>query len=234
MIVHYQAPEWCRATVESLLDSEGVDVAVTVVNNGGHVVLPRSVDVIDPGSNLGFAEAANLGLDRRRKDADVVLVGCHDALYEPDALAEIVRLLRADAELGIAGPVLDGAGSTERDLEWISGTTMVMRAEIADRFRFDARWGSYVEDVDFCYRVRDAGWRVGRAGDAHVATRGSVDADLAKRLTGANSLVFFLRRRMWRRATSRSLHLLRERQFRALSLSARQLVRFAISKTHRP
>lgn len=194
-LVHWQAPEWCAESVQALLASEGVDVRVTVINNGGQLDLPSGVRVVDQPRNRGFAAGANAGLDLARPG--LVFVGCHDVRLAPDALVRMAAMLESDSGLGIVGPVLDGGGSQERDLEWVSGAGMLLRSEVAERFRFDERFGSYVEDVDFCVRVRIVGgWRVGRS-NGNATTRGTSAPESAKVLMTANMIAFHRMHHRW-------------------------------------
>jgi hypothetical protein len=85
----------------------------------------------------------------------------------------------------------------------------MIRREVADTLRFDERYVSYVEDVDFCCRARDRGWHVARVGAAHASTSGSVDPQMARVLMQANTLVFFGRRRDMRRFAGRCWLLVR-------------------------
>jgi N-acetylglucosaminyl-diphospho-decaprenol L-rhamnosyltransferase len=51
--------------------------------------------------------------------------------------------------------------STEREVEWISGSAMLLRREAYDQVDgFDEGYFMYVEDVDLCTRMRKAGWTV--------------------------------------------------------------------------
>jgi len=235
-LVHWHAAQWCAESVSALLASKDVDVVVTVINNGGDLVLPPEVAVLEPPENLGFAAAANAALRQGLKsDAPYVLIGCHDARLAPDSLCALVEALEGDTGLAVVGPALNGAGDSEPDLDWIPGAVMLIRREVAETFRFDERFGSYVEDVDFCYRVRDVGWRVGRVGTAHAEMRGSVDPVRARVLMHANTLVFLARRRMARELVRRVVFLLssatsqpsdRWDYLRALTLGAWRLAGF--------
>jgi len=208
-LVHWNAPEWCAESVDALVSSTNVRVTVTIVNNGGHLDLPSEVNILELGKNIGFTGGANIGLSSDTS-SPYLFIGCHDIRLEPVALSALIDLLNQDPGLGIVGPALNGVGGTEHDLDWISGAGMLIRRAVVDVLRFDERFGSYVEDVDFCYRARDLGWRVGRAGGAIARTRGSVDEDKALVLMHANTVVFFCIRGMWRSAAKRYVLLLKE------------------------
>lgn len=205
-LVHWNAPDWCAESVAALLASRGVEIDVTIVNNGGELDLPPEVRILRPGRNLGFAAAANVAL-RDSAGAPYVLVGSHDVRVQPSTVRMLVDFLALDPELGIVGPVLNGEGDTQ-DLDWINGSLLLMRREVAESLRFDERYGSYVEDVDFCYRARDRGWHVARVGGAHATTVGSVDRRKALVLMHANTLVFFARRKQLRLLAKRVIYLL--------------------------
>ena len=47
-----------------------------------------------------------------------------------------------------------------RDADWVSGAALVHRRDVGERLAgLDEQFFMYCEDVDFCYRARQAGWR---------------------------------------------------------------------------
>lgn len=51
--------------------------------------------------------------------------------------------------------------SSEREVEWVSGSAMLLRREAIDEVGdFDEGYFMYVEDVDLCTRLRLRGWQV--------------------------------------------------------------------------
>jgi len=50
---------------------------------------------------------------------------------------------------------------SERDVDWLSGAAMMIRREVIDQIGvLDEQFFMYSEDVDYCYRAGEAGWRV--------------------------------------------------------------------------
>ena len=51
--------------------------------------------------------------------------------------------------------------SSEREVEWVSGSAMLVRRDAFEAVQgFDEGYFMYVEDVDICTRLREAGWSV--------------------------------------------------------------------------
>jgi GT2 family glycosyltransferase len=49
----------------------------------------------------------------------------------------------------------------ERDVDWVAGSFMLLPREVFDTTGgFDERFFMYGEDLEWCYRIRDHGWRV--------------------------------------------------------------------------
>ena len=56
---------------------------------------------------------------------------------------------------------LDFDGARPRDVDWVSGAAVWLRRAALDQVGgWDERYFMYVEDVDLCWRLRRAGWRV--------------------------------------------------------------------------
>jgi N-acetylglucosaminyl-diphospho-decaprenol L-rhamnosyltransferase len=113
VVVNYEAGPALTACVRSLLAdaSSGTPPEVVVVDNGsadGSVAALRAefpaVTVVQPGANLGYARAANLGA--AATTAPIVAVLNPDTELEPGTAGALVGRLRAAPRLGAVGPKL--------------------------------------------------------------------------------------------------------------------------------
>ena len=84
---------------------------------------------------------------------------------------------------------LDGpAYAEERDVEWIAGCAMWLRARaLAAVGLFDEEFFAYHEEVEWCARARAAGWRVVYCPDA-VVTHGAKDAVVKPSVVGQHKV----------------------------------------------
>lgn len=104
VVVAYGPEEWLEKSVAAVLASEGVDVDVVLVDNGGtEGMVDRlehhdGVTVVRPDHNVGFATGCNLGV--AASDAPYVALVNPDAIVEPDALAIQVGAA-ADPSVGL-------------------------------------------------------------------------------------------------------------------------------------
>jgi GT2 family glycosyltransferase len=202
-LVHWNAPEWCASSARSLLQSEGVRVDLTVIDNGQDAgapleeLLPENVRILRTKENVGYAGGANLALEDwrgRYPESELCLIGSHDLHVQTQALRKLLGTATAESQYGVLGPAilspfqssggywngwrggqfsLDGVRGVV-DRNWISGTCMVLRRACVESVGgFDESFGSYVEDLDFCLRAKDAGWKVGVLTDAAVWGLGS-------------------------------------------------------------
>ena len=124
--------------------------------------------VVEPGTVKVLAEAL-----RRDPSVAIVAPSVHnlDGSVYPSArtFPDMVDAL-GHAFIGFVRPgnrftrrykMLDWDHATARDVDWVSGTCMLVRRDAFDALGgFDERYFMYVEDVDLCWRAWRAGWRV--------------------------------------------------------------------------
>ena len=105
VVVAFGAEPLLPDCVRSVLASEGIETEVVLVDNGctdGSVDAVRALEgvhVVEPGRNLGFDEACNIGV--AAGSGDFVALVNFDAVVHPDALARLAAVA-ADPPVGIA------------------------------------------------------------------------------------------------------------------------------------
>lgn len=202
-LIHWDAPEWCQSAAASILESQGIEIDLTVVDNGqtqGQALrscLPDAVRILSMVANSGYTGGANAALAdwrARYPEGEYCVVGSHDLHVEASTFAELLAAAEHQPRCGVVAPALvaplprsggrwtgghsfqvslEGAhGVVERD--WASGTCMLLRRACVDQVgAFDERLGSYMEDVDYGLRARDAHWEVLVVTTAHARGLGT-------------------------------------------------------------
>ncbi len=188
-LIHWNAPEWLASSVRSVLGSQGVSVRLIVIDNGQEQgsnlrdLLPSDIEIVPTERNMGFAGGSNLALAHWAShfpECPFAVVGSHDLHVFPDTFWILVNATLEHPVYGViapftldvtqdntASPLLEGREhngphSAPEDKEWVPGFCMLLRASCVNEIGvFDERFGSYVEDVDLCYRARRHGWKVG-------------------------------------------------------------------------
>ena len=156
--------------------------------------------------NGGYTGGANeaLRLWLARPDRPEYCVICsHDLHVLPNTFAIMADLLAAHPEYGVLGPTIwqhESQGpypfcdDPVMQVEWASGCCLMLRRSSVTGIVFDEAFGSYVEDVDFCLRVSDAGWKIGRATKAEAWELGSASPRVLT-LIRANTVRLKVKRR---------------------------------------
>ena len=109
VVVNYNAGEAIGSCLESLRES-GIDDIVVVDNDStdGSVELVKALEpqpkLVQPGRNLGYGAAANLGVAAAA--GELIFVCNPDLVVEPGALELLGRALDARTDAAVAGPML--------------------------------------------------------------------------------------------------------------------------------
>ncbi len=159
------------------------------------------VKVIETGRNLGFAGGCNEGIRYALSEgSDFVWLLNNDTTVDPLALHALIDKAQADPDLGAIGSAIYfmnnpqrlqawGGGSinfwlgrsrhflhpvTDDSLDFITGASMLIpRGAIEQVGLLDESFFMYWEDADYCFRLRDAGWKIGVAAESRVLHKGS-------------------------------------------------------------
>lgn len=167
-----------------VVDNASTDGSVRLIQKG----FPQ-VKLIENSRNLGFAGGANVGLRASAGrflvllNQDVVMLpGWLDALLEifdmPGVGIAGCKLLYPDGKIQHAGGIIcwplglpdhvgygqpdDGRWDELRDVDYVTGAAWGFRREVMEQIGLldEGFWPGYYEEVDYCFRARQAGWRV--------------------------------------------------------------------------
>jgi GT2 family glycosyltransferase len=209
VVLVMQSTERLRRCLEHLGRSAGVAHDVVVVANGTppeelEGVEHEGVRVLRFDRNLGFAGGCNAGA-AAAAGRDLVFLN-DDTEPEPGWLAALVAAADRDQSIGAVGSCLlnadgtiqetagvvwgDGATHLIReatdelaDVDYASGAALLVRRRTWDRVGgFDEFFSpGYYEDVDLCWSIRSAGFRLVAAPEARVLHHGSGSTRKAER-----------------------------------------------------
>lgn len=194
VVVAYGAEPWLEDSVWCCLTSKGVRVDVVLVDNGctdgavDRLDGTPGVQVLRPGSNLGFAGGCNAGAEQA--EGEFLALVNPDARIGPDALAHLVEAARepgvglVTGSLRLAGrnDLLNAAGTdvhflgmswcrafeepaadhaSRVDVAGASGAFCLLRRDLWQELGgFDGEFFAYLEDADLSLRVWQSGRRV--------------------------------------------------------------------------
>jgi len=157
-----------------------------------HVIRMDTNRGFAPAANRGVAASSGKIILLLNSDAIVDAEALHafEAAFDADPKLGVAgaRMLNPDGSSqwsGGATPtlawmigVISGAGhlarlvrrsGNKRDVDWVSGAAMAFRREVWERAGpLDERFRFYCQDIEFCLRARDAGWRVAVIDEARV------------------------------------------------------------------
>ena len=94
----------------------------------------------------------------------------------------------------------------QMDVDQVMGAALMARRSIVDDLgRMDEIFFMYYEEVDLCYRMKQAGWRIVFTPDAVITHRGGRSTDqipVEKRMMALRSVLTFIRKHRSKRTAS--------------------------------
>ncbi len=129
LLVNYRQWELTRKCIETLLESEGVEILPALVDNNSPGPVPVWVKDIPmlrfqrQSGNFGFAEGTNAACSLLEdQKTDFVFILNNDTEVFPDSIRLLVEQLDAHPEAGMATPVI--CYSESPDLVWSAGGSL--------------------------------------------------------------------------------------------------------------
>lgn len=176
VVVSHNGRDQVLACLDSLAAAaDGAVLSVTVVDNGSDDGLPEAVAarqdgtrVITMGLDTGLATGANAGM--ARGCGRYVLVLDPKTVVAPGSLRTLVEFADRHPSAGVVAPRLfRGNGRTAPgqpkqpayEVAWVPGTAMLVpRVVHAATAGFDEDFFSFWADIEWCRRIRAAGYSV--------------------------------------------------------------------------
>jgi GT2 family glycosyltransferase len=195
LVISYQRPDELNGVLESLLAQARPPDEIIVIDNdpagsGARAPLAANAKVcyLCTGENLGVAGGRNRAASRAR--GDLLLFIDDDARFaHAEAVGNVLQAFRGDAEMACLAFLVRNAGTGEimpkeypgfhperwaepRDAGYFVGCGFAMRA---DAFRalggFDENFFYDGEELEFSFRLLNAGWRIRYRPDVEVLHR---------------------------------------------------------------
>jgi GT2 family glycosyltransferase len=92
----------------------------------------------------------------------------------------------------------DFENGKQQDVEQVMGAAMLVRKSVIDQVgMMDERFFIYYEEVDLCYRIKQAGWRIVHIPEAvitHLGGSSSAQIPVNKRIIAMTSMLKFFRK----------------------------------------
>lgn len=167
--VSYYSGDYLPGFFESVTAASSAPIASAVVNNAGDdadlgavmSAIPNTT-IVDPGANLGYGKAMNLGATRV-PDSDWLLLSNPDLTLSPGAIDELVRVGDSDPSIGVVGPLIHTPSgeiypSARRLPSLRHGIGHALFGQV---WKTNPWTRAYTADRENPPRERDAGWLSG-------------------------------------------------------------------------
>jgi GT2 family glycosyltransferase len=184
-----------------------------------HLIISETNLGFGGGNNRGIQEALARG-------ADYTLLLNNDTIVAPSMLSELMQAMRSDAQFDIAGPVIYYTDRPDdvwfagirfkaklyvvqrglhlkhplqpmEEVDFVSGCGMLVSREVWETVGlFAPEFFMYYEDLDFCLRARQAGFRLATATRAEMwhrvsASTGGIESPMKQYYQVKSSLLFY-------------------------------------------
>lgn len=170
------------------------------------------VVIIKNDKNYGFAEGNNIGIRFAldKLNSDYVMLLNNDTVVNADFLDILIKSIENDNEIGIIGPQINyynekdkiqtlgwninwnkGNGRPTKyspgnliEVDFIGGCSLLFKRTLIEEVGYwDKEYFAYWEDIDFCYRTKEASYKIICNPHSKIWHKGSVSTE---KITGFN------------------------------------------------
>jgi len=182
IIVSYNTKDLLKQCLDSIYGKvQDISFEIFVVDNNSQDGSPKmvknlfpKVKLIENKENKGFASANNLAI-KKSKGRYVLLLNS-DTIVLPGSLSRMKQFMDETPRAGATGCKLinpDGSlqsfgrglkrirGKGVREVDWVEAACFMVRQRVIDEIGLmDENFFFYSEDMDWCRRMRLAGWKI--------------------------------------------------------------------------
>ena len=188
VIPAWNHPDLTRDCVQSLLEHTEIPARLIIVDNGSDpetIQILRSfkgndrvaLQILYNSTNEGFSKACNRGM--RISDADYICLLNNDTLVTHGWLSEMIRIANTQQEIGIVNPASNTFGEPpnrilpEKEVIEMGssiGFCLLIKRQVIEKIGYldEGFEQAYYEDVDYCFRAKQAGFLCVLAQRAYV------------------------------------------------------------------
>jgi GT2 family glycosyltransferase len=148
---------------------------------GRYCLLLNEDAELEPGTTMALHQA--LDADPEAAVAGTTLI-THEGAEQPSAWRFPGPAAAVLSALGLHRRfVVQSRGDSVREVDWVQSTALLVRKTAADAVGyFDPAFFVFSEDVDFCKRLREAGWRVLYVPEARAVAHEPLDPGNPRRI----------------------------------------------------
>ena len=182
IIVSYNTKDLLKQCLDSIYGKvQDISFEIFVVDNNSQDGSPKmvknlfpQVKLIENKENKGFASANNLAI--KRSNGKYVLLLNSDTIVLPGSLSKMVQFMDETPKAGATGcKLINPDGSLQsfgrglkrvrekgvREVNWVEAACLMVRQRVIDGIGLmDENFFFYSEDMDWCRRIRLAGWKI--------------------------------------------------------------------------
>ena len=194
-IANHQNRGFAAANNQGIKASSGQYILLL---NPDTIVHPGTLDILvrflDNNPDVGVCGAKLLYADGSVQ-ASVRRFPSFRAVLYRHTVFRLLRIFRADYR---RWSMKDFDYDRQADVDQVMGAAMIIRRSVIDQLGYmDESFFMYYEEVDLCYRIKQAGWRIVFLPDAvitHLSGRSAKQIRLERRLMMLKSMMVFFRK----------------------------------------
>ncbi|MBC8472002.1 MAG: glycosyltransferase family 2 protein [Planctomycetes bacterium] len=166
--------------------------------NPDTILHPKSLDILvkfmDSNEDVGACGPKLLNVDGSNQDSVRCFPSFRGALHRHTAF-KLLGIFKGQYKKWV---MYDFKYNYQKDVDQVMGAAMMIRKSVTEQVGvMDERFFMYYEEVDLCYRIKQAGWRIvyiPQAFITHIGGGSSGQIPVSKRIMAMTSLLKFFRK----------------------------------------